>query len=155
MGPVSRDALGRTPPFAGSLRGATLAVLAGALRRRDRAGDDNGCGKDLPPGSAPEACWATGWLVHWRDITVDVGATGPLGLPTWRRHRSQAGAARAMSPSRESSPPLHGVARAAQPLAETRVRIDQPAEIHLHLHGVSAEDAAAIVRRAIEDRPGI
>ena len=107
MGPVSRDALGRTPPFAVSLLGATLAVLAGALRRRDRAGDDNGCGKDLPPGSAPEACWATGWLVHWRDITVDVGATGPLGLLTWRRHRSQAGAARAMSPSRESSPPLH------------------------------------------------
>jgi hypothetical protein len=27
----------------------------------------------------------------------------------------------------------------------------RPAEVHLHFHGVSAEDAAAIVRRAIED----
>src|SRR6266566_8738561 len=63
MGPVSRDALGRTPPCAGSLLGSALAAPAGALRRRDRVGDDNGCGKDLPPGSAPEAYSARGRLM--------------------------------------------------------------------------------------------
>ena len=60
---------------------------------------------------------APGWLPA--GISVDVGATGPLGLLTWRRHRSRAGAARAMSPSRVSSPPLHGVARAAQQRSST------------------------------------
>lgn len=35
----------------------------------------------------------------------------------------------------------------APPLPEPRPAIERPPEVHLHLHGVSAEDIAAILRR--------
>ena len=44
----------------------------------------------------------------------------PRGPARMRGHRSQADAARATIPSGSRSPPLHGVARASQPLAEPR-----------------------------------
>lgn len=43
--------------------------------------------------------------------------------------------------------------RAAQLLPPPRPAIVRPQEVHLHRHGVSTEDAAAIVRAAIEDNP--
>jgi len=38
------------------------------------------------------------------------------------------------------------VARAAQPLPAPRPATERALDIHLHLHGVSAEDVAAIIR---------
>jgi hypothetical protein len=35
--------------------------------------------------------------------------------------------------------------RAAQPLLQARPAIEQPPGIHLHLHGVTAEDVAAMI----------
>jgi hypothetical protein len=37
------------------------------------------------------------------------------------------------------------VTRAAQPLSAPRPTIERTPDIHLHLHGVSAEDVAAII----------
>ena len=42
--------------------------------------------------------------------------------------------------------PLPAVARAAQPLPEPRPVIERPA-VHLHFHGVNAEDVAVIIRQ--------
>jgi hypothetical protein len=39
------------------------------------------------------------------------------------------------------------VARAAQPHPATRPAIEWAPDIYLHLHGVSAEDVAAIIRQ--------
>jgi hypothetical protein len=51
------------------------------------------------------------------------------------------GAARAVA-----LPP--GPARAAQPLPpQQRRAIEQPGQLHLHFHGVTAEDVAAIIER--------
>jgi hypothetical protein len=74
-------------------------------------------------------------------VIVGVGAAGLVGLLAWRWHRTQADAARAMPPL----PPR--VARAAQPLPEPRPAIERAGDIHMHLHGVSAEDVAAIIRQ--------
>ena len=50
-------------------------------------------------------------------------------------------AARAMPPA---SPKM---ARAAQPLPAPQPAIERAPDIHLHLHGVAAEDVAAIIRQ--------
>ena len=66
---------------------------------------------------------------------------GPAAIPN---RRTRVDAARTM-------PPLPSkMVRAAQPLPEARRTIERPA-VHLHLHGVSAEDVAAIL--ALEDFP--
>jgi len=39
------------------------------------------------------------------------------------------------------------LARAAPPLPPPRPAIERPQEVHLHLHGVSAKDIAAILNR--------
>jgi hypothetical protein len=85
-------------------------------------------------------------------VIVGVGAVGLVGLLTWRWRRTQADAARAM-------PPRTLVARAAQPLPKAwpvhalpaEFPRELPAEVHFHLHGVSAEEIAAILRR--QDQP--
>jgi hypothetical protein len=86
-------------------------------------------------------------------VVVGVGAAGLVGLLTWRWRRTQADAARAM-------PPLPTkMARAAQPLPKAwpvhalpaESPRELPAEVHFHLHGVSAEEIAAILRR--QDQP--
>jgi hypothetical protein len=43
------------------------------------------------------------------------------------------------------------VARAAQPLGQPRRAIERAPEVHLHLHGVTAEDVAAIIERSRHD----
>jgi hypothetical protein len=90
---------------------------------------------------------AVGELVHILLIAVAIigslGAVGLVALIAFRvRHprRSVEGAARAMlAPQR---------ARAAQPLPAPRPAIERPQEVHLHLHGVSAEDIAAAIEQA-------
>jgi hypothetical protein len=86
-------------------------------------------------------------------VIVGVGAASLVGLLTWRWRRTQADAARAM-------PPLPTkMARAAQPLPKAwpvhalpaEFPRELPAEVHFHLHGVSAEEIAAILRR--QDQP--
>ena len=74
-------------------------------------------------------------------VIVGVGAASLVGLLAWRWRRTQADAARA-------TPPLPTkVARAAQPLPEPRPAIERAPDVHLHLHGVSAEDIAALLNR--------
>lgn len=86
-------------------------------------------------------------------VIMPVGAAGLVGLLMWRWRRTQADAARAM-------PPLPTkMARAAQPLPKAwpvhalpaEFPRELPAEVHFHLHGVSAEEIAAILRR--QDQP--
>jgi len=70
-------------------------------------------------------------------VIVGAGAAGLVGLLVWRLRRTRMGAARTM-------PPLpSNVARAAQPLPQARPAIEQ----HVHFHGLSAEDVAAILAR--------
>ena len=47
-------------------------------------------------------------------------------------------------------PLLPKMVRAALPLPEARPAIERP-EVHLHVHGIDAVDAAAVARRAVED----
>ena len=68
------------------------------------------------------------------------------GLLIWRWRRSHEDAARATSPLHGAVTPLHRVARAAHPPPKPRAAIERPA-VHLHVHGVSAEDIAAILAR--------
>ena len=84
-------------------------------------------------------------------VIVFVGAASLVGLIAWR-WRSRKDAARAM-------PPRTLVARAAPPLPKARpvhplpaeFPRELPTEVHFHLHGVSAEEIAAILRR--QDQP--
>jgi hypothetical protein len=84
-------------------------------------------------------------------VIVFVGAASLVGLIAWR-WRSRKDAARAM-------PPRTLVARAAPPLPKAwpvhalpaEFPRELPAEAHFHLHGVSAEEIAAILRR--QDQP--
>ena len=62
---------------------------------------------------------------------------GPAAIPN---RRTRVDAARTM-------PPLPSkMVRAAQPLPQPRPAIDRAPDIHLHLHGLAAEDVAAIIR---------
>jgi hypothetical protein len=71
-------------------------------------------------------------------VIVGAGAAGLVGLLVWRLRRTRMGAARAMPPRTP--------ARAAQPLPQARQATDLPA-VHLHFHGIAAEDVAAILAR--------
>ena len=92
---------------------------------------------------------AVGELVHVFLIVaagiLGVGAASLVGLLTWRWRRPRPDAARAMPPTL--------MARAAQPLPEPQRSAaalpppEGPREIHLHLHGVTAEDVAEILDR--------
>jgi hypothetical protein len=65
---------------------------------------------------------------------------GGVGLAAWRLNRRQANAARVVSvvPSR--------VARPARVLPAPRPELERRPEVHIHLHGATAEDVAAILR---------
>jgi hypothetical protein len=89
-------------------------------------------------------------LVIVAAVIVGVGATSLVGLLVWRWRRLAA--ARAVPPpARGAVYRLRGVARAAPPVPASRPAIEHPTEVHLHLHGVFAEDLAAILRN--QDRP--
>jgi hypothetical protein len=83
-------------------------------------------------------------------VIVGVGATRLVGLLLWRWRRLAA--ARAVPPVRGALYPLRGMARAAQPLPPPRPVIEHPAEVHLHLHGISAADVAAIIEQHRPER---
>ena len=80
-------------------------------------------------------------------VIAGVGAASLAGLLAWR-WRSRKDAARAM-------PPRTLVARAAPPLPQARRTAELPAApqreppggLHLHFHGLDAEDVAAILNR--------
>ena len=80
-------------------------------------------------------------------VIAGVGAASLAGLLAWR-WRSRKDAARAM-------PPRTLVARAAPPLPQARRTAELPAApqreppggLHLHVHGLNAEDVAAILNR--------
>jgi hypothetical protein len=75
-------------------------------------------------------------------VTTGVGAISLVGLLIWRWRRTHMDAARARPPLHGAVvPPLHGEARAAQPLPAPRPAIEQ--HVHHHWHGVSAKDVAA------------
>jgi hypothetical protein len=90
-------------------------------------------------------------LVILAGVIVGVGAVGVGGLLAWRWRRPRQDAARTMPPSFASAK----VVRAAPPpprerqvpeLTSTPGR-ELPGGLHLHFHGVSAEDVAAILER--------
>ena len=117
-------------------------------------------GAALAVKAAPAVLSAAAELLHaliiMTAVIVGVGAAGLVGLLTWRWRRTRLAAARAM-------PPLPSkLARAAQPLPQARRALPQarratglpaalqnepPGGLHLHFHGVSAEDVAAILAR--------
>ena len=67
---------------------------------------------------------------------VSAGATSLVGLLTWRGHRSQAGAARAMSPSRKSAPPAPRSGAGRSAATAPQPAIERLPDIHLDQHGV-------------------
>jgi hypothetical protein len=73
-------------------------------------------------------------------VIVGVGAVSLGGLLAWRWRHSQSDAARAIA-----VPPR--VVRAAPPLSAERPAIAPPAEVHLHLHGMTPEEVAAVLRQ--------
>jgi len=113
----------------------------------------------------PAVAAAVAELVHVLLITaaviVSAGAAGLVGLLAWQLRRTRVDAARAMPP--------RTLARAAQPLPEPRRALPQarraselPAAsqheplggLHLHFHGVDAEDVAALLNRDLP-QPGV
>ena len=87
-------------------------------------------------------------------VAVGAGAAGLAGLLAWQLRRTRVDAARTM-------PPLPSkMVRAAQPLPQERRSPELPAapqreppgELHLHFHGLDAEDVAVIIQRQQEGR---
>jgi hypothetical protein len=79
-------------------------------------------------------------------VILGLAAVGLAAIVTWRLRQSHTNRITSVSfPAR--LPP-----RPAQALSEPpRPAISRPAEVHLHFHGVTAEDIAAAIRAAPED----
>jgi hypothetical protein len=95
--------------------------------------------------AAPLALAAAAGLLHLvlvaAAVILGLAAVGLVAFGAWRWHRYRhPDAARATA-----FPP--GSARAAQALPRPPRAIEQPGELHLHLHGMTAEDIAAILAR--------
>ena len=84
-------------------------------------------------------------------VVAGVGALGLVGLVAWRLRQGRANGTTPVS----FQPPI--LQRPAQALparqqaalpARDVPAIERPAELHLHFHGLRAEEAAAIVRQA-------
>ena len=78
-----------------------------------------------------------------------LGAAGLAGLLAFRARRRLEDAARAEPPNLGAVSPLH-TARAAHQLPQPRPAIEAPRQVHIHLHGVTPEDVAELVRRHSE-----
>jgi len=78
-------------------------------------------------------------------VILSLGAVGLAAVIAFRVHRWRAGG------TTRVSLPAPTAARAVQAPREPRPAIERPQEVHLHLHGVSAEEIAAILRR--QDQP--
>ena len=94
-------------------------------------------------------------LVIVAGVIVGIGAVCVGGLLAWRWRRPRLDAARTAPPAFASAK----VVRAAPPLPQERqapeltARRERklPGGLHLHFHGVSAEDLAAIIQRHRRD----
>jgi hypothetical protein len=133
----------QTTDGGGSGIGTALLVLVGAA---------------LAVKAAPAVLGAAAELLHVVLIVVFIaactGAVGVIALLALKCRRVRAGAAaRTMPPA----PPT--VVRAALPLPQERRAGELPREsqrelssgLHLHFHGISAEDVAAILERHRQD----
>ena len=82
-------------------------------------------------------------------VIVGGGAARLAGLLAWQLRRTRVDAARAMPPrtlvARAARPPLLPARRVAElPAASQR---EPPGGLHLHFHGLDAEDVAAVLNR--------
>jgi hypothetical protein len=132
-------------------RAETVGVVSWGLRRQRLGNGRVRGGRRCARGQARRAgAGAVAELVRVilivAGVILAVGAAGLVGLLAFRMRHRLAGAARVMPPNPGAVSPLHGVARAAQPLPPLRPALERPQEVHLHLHGVSAEGIAAILR---------
>ena len=93
--------------------------------------------------AAAEVVYVFGIVVA---ATVGGAAVAFMVAQAWRRRRRRLDAARAEVLT------AHLPLRAAQPLPHSRRAIERPREVHLHLHGVSAAELAAIIRQLQEIR---
>jgi uncharacterized membrane protein YraQ (UPF0718 family) len=78
-----------------------------------------------------------------------LGAACLAGLLAFGARRRLEDAARAEPPNLGAVSPLH-TARAAHQLPQPRPAIEAPRQVHIHLHGVTPEDVAELVRRHSE-----
>jgi hypothetical protein len=122
------------------LGGLLVILLAGAL---------------LGPPAAAAAAELLHVLAIVAGVIVGVGAVGVGGLLAWRWRRPRRDAARAMPPLPQK------MARAASPLPQARrppalpsaSARELPGSLHLHFHGVSLEEIAAIIERRRPEEP--
>jgi hypothetical protein len=91
----------------------------------------------------PPAAAAAGELLNIIVIVaaaiLGLAAAAVVALVAYRVHRRRAGATARVSLPAPPAPP------ALRARAEPRPAIERPAEVHLHFHGVSAEEVAAII----------
>ena len=156
--PHSSSATGRAPPPATPRRTPT-GHPDGA---RTHGSGGSGLGKLvvilLAVALLGPAVTAAAGLLHLvlivAGVIVGAGATVLPALLVWRWRNWKAGPAHAM-------PPIHQkMARAASPLPKARrppaipgeTARELPGGLHLHFHGVSAEDVSAIIARQQEGR---
>ena len=76
-------------------------------------------------------------------VLLGVSAAGLVALLAWRWRRYRPEAARATYPPQ--------VGAGAQPLPEPPRAIESGGDLHPHLHGISAEEVAAIIERHRRD----
>jgi hypothetical protein len=131
----------------GSGLGTALLVLVGAA---------------LAVKAAPAVLGAAAELLHVVLIVVFIvactGAVGVVALLALKRRRVRAGVA-----ARTLPPPPPTVVRAAPPLPQEQRAGELPREpqrelpsgLHLHFHGISAEDVAAIIAPENPPRPEV
>jgi hypothetical protein len=109
----------------------------------------------LGPAVAAAAAELLHVLVIVAGVIVGVGAVCVAGLLAWRWRRPRLDAARTAPPSFaeakavRAAPPLPKVQR--QPGLPSHAQRELPGGVHLHFHGVNAEDVAEILRA--QDRP--
>lgn len=75
-------------------------------------------------------------------VILGLAAAGLVAFIAWRLHHGRPNRVTSMSfPAPLPQQPGESLTAPRQPA------IERPAEVHLHFHGVSAEEAAAVIRR--------